>query len=139
MTAAGHNRDVAKKANRLYWGSDESVNQIAEDLDLSKSALYGVIGPLQSGYACPICGAEVEYPNRTARQREQVVCPECTWEGSEEETFPLDASGDGSRSPEDAAADAEAERWLLNRLLLGGALLGAAAGIALVRFTRRNR
>jgi len=33
------------RANELYWGSDRSVNQIADDLDLSKGALYEMIRP----------------------------------------------------------------------------------------------
>src|SRR5690606_33629189 len=44
------------RANELYWGSNRSVNQIAEDLDLSKGALYGMIRPLPAAMGCPACG-----------------------------------------------------------------------------------
>lgn len=124
--------DVTRRANELYWGSDESVNQIAERLDLSKSALYGMVGPLMSGYGCPICGTEVEFANRTARDRDELECPTCDWEGGESETVALDEDADGG-----------AASWLPGgdgrRALLGGVFLGAAAGLLLFGITRRRR
>ena len=55
MTGAAADRKAEAKANELYWGSDESVNQIAENLDVSKGMLYGMIRPLPTGLTCPAC------------------------------------------------------------------------------------
>ena len=123
------------RANELYWGSELSVNQIAEELDLSKGTLYGMIQPLATQLSCPVCGAGAVYPNRTA-------CPDCAWEGSEDDAESL--GGDASvtlpaveeteiEPPPVAALDRGR-----NRILLGGALVGAAAGLALVFWAKRR-
>lgn len=134
MEGATSDPEVTRRANELYWGSDESVNQIAERLDLSKSALYGMVGPLMSGNGCPVCGAEVEFANRTARDRDELECPACGWEGGESETAALDDGADERGWAPSVPSSAEGRR-----ALLGGALLGAAAGLLLFGFTRRRR
>lgn len=126
--------DLTRRANELYWGSDESVNQIAERLDLSKSALYGRLGPLPAGMACPLCGEEAEYANRTARDNEELECPSCGWEGAEDDAAPLDAQGSGGRAPVLPLPSGDSRR-----VMLGGALLGAAVGLVLLGFARRRR
>lgn len=145
MDAAGRKRDVTRRANELYWGSDESVNQIADRLDLSKSGLYGMIGPLAAESTCPICGAQVEYANRTARDRDELSCPGCTWEGSEDETVPMDPKANGADASarerrsgsrlSEAAARFELDR---KRIIMGSALLGAAVGLAVFAYVRRD-
>ncbi len=55
---------AARKANKLYWGSDISVNQLAEKLDLSKGRLYGLLVPLPTGDSCPECGEEIASARR---------------------------------------------------------------------------
>jgi predicted RNA-binding Zn-ribbon protein involved in translation (DUF1610 family) len=122
----------------LYWGSELSVNQIAEALDLSKGALYELIRPLPASVTCPLCATETEHPNRTARERGLLACPWCGWEGTEADAaeapppgeqasprapFPLAARSSGS--PTDAA-------------LATGILLGAAVALALVLWARRR-
>lgn len=134
MEGAKSDPDTTRRANELYWGSDESVNQIAERLDLSKSGLYGMVGPLMSGYGCPVCGTEVEFANRTARDRDELECPACDWEGGESETVALDGDAD-----EGAWLPALPTGGEGRRALLGGVLLGAAAGLLLFGFTRRRR
>jgi predicted RNA-binding Zn-ribbon protein involved in translation (DUF1610 family) len=155
------------RANELYWGSDHSVNQIAEELDLSKGALYEMIRPLAAGFGCPLCGAEVVHPNRTAKDRGRVDCSACGWDGTEDEALSLDAgsqspssAGNGSGAVDDPAADGDGpdEMYPYNdfdapgpppapvtgrdietrRLVAGGALLGAAVGLALVIWARRR-
>jgi hypothetical protein len=129
------------RANELYWGSDRSVNQIAEDLELSKGALYGMIRPLPAGLACPACGTEVVHPNRTAKDKGLVDCPACGWDGSEDETLPW--RGEPSSASERARA-AGAPRVLRvgspadSGVVVGGALLGAAVGLALILWARRR-
>ena len=153
------------RANELYWGSDQSVNQIAEDLDLSKGALYEMIRPLPAGVACPLCGVEVVHSNRTARERGRVDCPACGWDGVADDAVGPSTDGEGSppgqqapRAPsiegvepvDDIYPDddydapgplpaSEAGRLSsVRRLMAGGALLGAAAGLALVIWARRR-
>lgn len=139
MVAARQERKITRRANDLYWGSDESVNRIAERLDLSKSGLYGMIGPLAAGVGCPLCGTEVQYPNRTARDRDTLECPDCGWDGAYDETVAVEAAGSAGRGhadPDDAAAWLDDDR---GRVVLGSALIGAALGVVLVRFLRRDR
>jgi len=140
----------ATRANDLYWRSDRSVNQIADELDVSKGTLYGLVRPLPTGLPCPECGAELEYPNRTARDRSLVACPECDLEEDEElvreawrETAAGSPSGavvvesrtsDGRRA---VVTDAPSAR-LGNAGLAAALFLGAAAGLALVLWARRR-
>lgn len=139
MDASASTPEAEDRANELYWGSDRSVNQIAEELDLSKGALYGMIRPLPAALSCPTCKAEVVHPNRTAQERRLVTCPECGWEGSEDEADPWaeapDEAGDAPRATaglHDGPFDGGV------RAIAGGALLGAAVGLALVLWARRR-
>lgn len=141
MDGSTADREVEARANDLYWGSDLSVNQIAEDLDLSKGALYGMIRPLPTGLACPECGSEVVSPNRTARDREMVSCAECGWEGEEGDAHALGGEGAVVFQDHDEDVEEPEERaWRIDRTrtLWGGALLGAAAGLALVIWNKRR-
>lgn len=134
-------QDAAGTANELYWSSEYSVNQIAEQLDLSKGALYGMIQPLPAGLGCPNCGGEVVSANRTARERGVLSCAQCEWKGDEDEAVALG----GERAvtltvhPEEdeVVVPTPVDRGRA-RTLAGGALLGAAVGLALVLWTRRG-
>lgn len=138
----GADRETEHRANELYWSSDMSVNQIADEMDLSKGMLYGLIRPKPAGLGCPECGDELVYANRTAKERGMLACAQCGWEGEEDDADAQGADGsvalpgfaeeEGSASPT-AAPDADR-----NRILLGGALLGAAAGLAFVFWSRRR-
>ncbi|MCA1791842.1 MAG: hypothetical protein LC667_18935 [Thioalkalivibrio sp.] len=141
MDAARRKQDVTRRANQLYWTSDESVNQIAESLDLSKSAFYGMIGPLMSGSGCPICGAEVEFANRTARDRDELSCPACSWEGAEAETVPLGPDVVGANGSPGARAETAGDELSdsdRRRIIAGSALIGAAVGLVLFTYLRRG-
>lgn len=120
------------RANVLYWDSDESVNDIAAALDLSKGTLYGMIQPRPSGIVCPECANEMEYPNRTAREKGFVTCPACGLE--EEEDVVLAVSGEAARRV--GAREAAGEKP--SGALLASVFLGAAAGIVLTRWLRRR-
>ena len=74
---------LTQRANTLYWESDRSVNQIADEMDLSKGMLYGMIRPLPANLPCPRCSTALEYANRTARERGLLSCPACGLEGDE--------------------------------------------------------
>lgn len=140
--------EVELRANELYWTSEMSVNQIAEELDLSKGSLYELIRPRPAGLACPACSEELLYPNRTARDGDHPACPSCGWKGRADEAISL--GGDGAVTPprrhlpdeegDDAPAPVSRRPGLdpRTRTLVGGALLGAAAGLALVLWNRRR-
>lgn len=121
---------LAERANSLYWDSDASVNDIADELDLSKGSLYGMIEPRGASLACPDCGSELEYPNRTAREKGFLTCGECGLE--EEEEVIRGLAGEAitlySSTPDEARS---------RRTLWATALLGAAAGIMIARWMRR--
>ena len=147
------------EANRLYWESDTSVNQIGEELGLSKGALYGILRPLSAGLPCIKCGEEMAYPNRTAREKAFVACSSCGYEDLEEVVqehwqdaadleaagVPVDAPTALSRTPpmttsSSSESDLEKEdfraleqpvsdRRFGTRAMAGTALLGVAAGI----------
>lgn len=160
MHPASGDSAAASAINDLYWGSDLSVNQIAEHLDLSKGALYGMIDPAPAGEPCPDCGAPLVFENRTARDRGRATCLEC---GGESAVEAGTDDGSASESPARArstraaagGAPSPVERTsfgfpvpppdpapgpdpLRGRIVLGGALLGAAAGLALVLWARRR-
>lgn len=161
MHASEVTAEVIERANELYWESDRSVNQIADDLELSKGALYGIIEPQASGLGCPLCGDEVVYSNRTAKEREMLDCPTCDWDGDPEETTTYRESAyrspsertdvdlpstDGDDTPSATPVDREARardaRSAASQpamsTIAGGALLGAAVGLALVFWARRR-
>jgi predicted RNA-binding Zn-ribbon protein involved in translation (DUF1610 family) len=70
-------RSDAAEANRLYWDTDTSVAEIAAKLDLSRRALYEAVEPAATGSACPECGQELRYENRSARRSGQATCQGC--------------------------------------------------------------
>lgn len=138
MTGSAADQETERKANELYWGSEWSVNRIAEELDLSKGVLYGIIRPQPSGLACPMCGEEVVYPNRTAKERRLVACLSCGWGGEDLAAGP---AGEGLGAAVPLGIGLDEDEVVMppihlsssrQRVLLGGVLLGAAAGLALV-------
>jgi predicted RNA-binding Zn-ribbon protein involved in translation (DUF1610 family) len=123
------------RANELYWHSDTSVNQIADDLDMSKGALYNLVEPLASGLACPQCGHEMEYPNRTAREKGFLSCPACEFEEEEDR---VRAEGGSTALVSAPAASGPGDPGRARQLWLATALLGAAVGVAVVLWRRRD-
>lgn len=137
---------IAPEANRLYWNGDISVNQIADDLDISKGHLYELINPLPSGLPCPRCGEEMVFPNRTAREKGFLTCPACGLEEEEDEVQDAWAESAGRKGggavvvppPGMAESRKEPDRDRLTRIVAGTALLGVAAGIAVATWLRRR-
>lgn len=140
------------RANELYWESDESVNQIADDLELSKGTLYGMIHPRKAGLPCPECRAGMVFANRTARDKGLLNCPECGLEEDEDAVRDLwddvgirrVAGEEGADHPDPAFPTIRARDRVAGgpvtpeRIALGLALLAAAAGFALGRITKRS-
>ena len=119
------------RANRLYWESDASVNEIADQMDLSKGALYQLIEPLAAEVDCPDCGAMLEYANRTALDRGLMQCSTCGRENvhAEEESKPHRPPTRRVAAKVARERDPVADR----QGLLGAGLLGAAALLWLMR------
>ncbi len=161
MHASEVTPEIAAQANELYWGSSASVNRIAEELDLSKGALYSTIEPLVSGLGCPLCGDQVGYPNRTARDKEQLDCPTCDWDGAPDETMswteeeeedPEAPDGETIAAPPESRglavslttqsdpeeADARRRDASLLHTIAKGAMIGGTVGLALVIWARRR-
>jgi len=149
---------LSEEANSLYWESDQSVNQIGEALDLSKGVLYGLIAALPAGIPCPGCSEEMVFPNRTARDKGFLACPECGmeeeeaavlafWEGkgdTEEEEVPGEPTALARRTGEAMKRAVHAGKEQVSsltprgRLVAGTALLGVAAGLALGAYFRKR-
>ena len=157
---------LADQANELYWRSEQSVNQIAETMDLSKSGLYALIRPLSAERTCPECGEGLVFANRTAEHKAIASCLECEYVGeapeagsevqparrrAERRTTPsAQADGEpGSESRSDLGSDLEPQRGppavrkisgrrrlRSSRVLWASVLLGVAAGLYM---TRRSR
>lgn len=90
---------IRGEINRLYWGSDSSVGDIADQLGISRRALYDNIDPRPAGALCPDCGAELGFRNRTAADRREVSCAAC---GSE---HVLDGDPGDTPQPDGQARD----------------------------------
>jgi hypothetical protein len=82
------------EVNRLYWWSEEPVARIADQLDVSRRALYDIVEPLGTGAPCPSCGTELNFANRSARQHGDAVCPGCGVQSY------VDPDGDRARAEE---------------------------------------
>jgi hypothetical protein len=126
--------ELAKRVNRMYWESDESVNRIAEQLDLSKGALYGMIAPAPADGACPDCASPLSFGNRTARDRGLAECVTCSLGDEPADRVPSRALA--AHDPELAAIH-EPRRWS-GRTVAGSLLLGVVAGVLIVSLLRRR-
>ena len=140
--------DPTAEANRLYWTSDRGVNQIADELGMSKGMLYAAIRPLPAELACPECGAELVYANRTAHERGLLSCASCgnEFDADHSDLEPLAPGATGDRD------DAESVRLDLRRAraaqsdtspnaartLLGAAALCVGVGVLIGRWLERR-
>lgn len=146
---------LSQEANQRYWESDESVNQIGEALGLSKGVLYGLLEPLAAGLPCPGCGEEMVFPNRTARDKGFLECPDCGleeeeaavqtyWEKEGDSTLILQPrrlvqrAGEAVQRVVDTGRDRVESMTPRKRIIAGTALLGAAAGLFLGTYLRKR-
>lgn len=118
---------TAKEANRLYWETDHSVADIAQQLDISRRALYNAVLPLPLDSTCDVCGSPLVYENRSARTAGQPVCPAC----AEVDTGDDHLTGD---TADDAvpADPGEGPATMIAAAALAGAVIGAAVTLAVV-------
>jgi hypothetical protein len=134
------------RANQLYWESDQSVNQIADTMELSKGMLYGMIRPLPAGLPCPRCSSDLEYANRTARERGLITCRSCALELDEKQarsTWEAAAAATPGDEPlvtprHDPYARGGFGPDKRDPVLVGAGLLLIAAGIWLFRGLNRR-
>jgi hypothetical protein len=117
--------ETIREANRLYWETEESVANIAAELELSRRALYDAVRPRPAGRNCPQCGSAMVYENRSGRHADNAVCQQC--EGTAI-----------APSPESQTAVPPIERSELARYG-AAALLGAVAGAALTLVVVRRK
>ena len=75
-TQTTEDRGLAE-ANRLYWHSDSTVDDIVSDLGIGRSALYAAIHPISAGSSCPNCGNRMVFTNRSNRNAGRAVCGVC--------------------------------------------------------------
>jgi hypothetical protein len=121
--------EVTGEANRLYWETDTSVAGIAEQLHLSRRALYDVLRPGAAGAKCTICGGDMVYENRSARSAGQPVCSLCgARPGSEPQVL-------ATSTPEPVAVVTAGDPGALRLggVMVMGAIVGAVATLIAVR------
>jgi hypothetical protein len=118
---------IAAEANRLYWETETSVAEIAQQLELSRRALYDSVDPLPTSSSCPTCGSPLVFENRSARNAGAETCPVCD---SDEvyETPPV-----RTEAPAPAIPDEDTERAVrVGSAAIAGAAIGAIATLLLV-------
>jgi hypothetical protein len=119
---------IAAEANRLYWESETSVADIAQQLELSRRALYDSVDPLPTSGRCDVCGGPLVFENRSARTAGIETCPACA-AGTDEADTPEVPPAARRASLEEA----EVERAVrMGGAALAGAALGAVATLILV-------
>ncbi len=67
----------APEANRLYWNSETSVGEIANQLGISRRSLYELLEPQPTGVPCGECGTETVFANRSSHTAGLARCPAC--------------------------------------------------------------
>jgi hypothetical protein len=134
----GSSTETAAEANRLYWETDLPVGDIAARLDLSRRALYEAIRPTPAPGRCATCGSTLEYVKRSSRTHDLANCSAC----GQQTAPPAPREREGEpwtwSPPARAATLPEPEEppqsiWALGAAALAGALLAAAATLAVVR------
>jgi len=129
--------DAAAEANRLYWETELPVGDIAARLDLSRRALYEAVRPIPAGGRCPSCGSALEYLKRSSRAHGLATCAACGQQAApapagERESEPWTWSPPSRASTRVTLEGPPQSVWLLGAAALAGALLAAAATLALV-------
>jgi hypothetical protein len=136
---------VIKEANRLYWQTDTSVADIAEQLSVSRRALYELVQPESARMSCRACGGTAEFVNRSAKASGVGRCQECGAECTVEaetddardvqEVVPPYAAGwpRAVPLPRDPDDDLRVRALKIGGIALAGAALGAATAMLILR------
>lgn len=118
---------IAAEANRLYWETETSVAEIAQQLELSRRALYDSVDPLPTSSSCNVCGSPLVFENRSARNAGIETCPNCDVQDEPATPASLPALDPTQVSDEDMQ-----RAVLMGGAALAGAALGAIATLILV-------
>ncbi len=154
MSTATETADpAAARANQLYWTSSDTVDHIADQLDISRSALYAAVIPTGAGLDCPMCGDKLVYVNRTSRAAGRATCEACEAEVQADDIGAVDdkpkprrrsAGAEGRPGRADQWSD-RVDNWKTEfaaveperAVLIGGAAaLGVALGAVAVKLAR---
>ena len=143
-----HTEATVTQANRLYWQTESSVADIAEQLGVSRRALYELITPESAGVTCSACGGDVVFVNRSAKTSAAGRCQNCGAEAAiseysdettAEEIVPPYAAG-WPRARErtgdvevDGDDDVRTRALKIGSVAVAGAALGAMAAILIAR------
>lgn len=137
-----HNETLVREANRLYWQTERSIADIAEQLSVSRRALYELVTPEPAGSSCTQCGGDVVFANRSAKAAGAGRCAECDAEyvaATETElteaTAPPVSSGwpRAVRAAASSADDLPARALKIGGVAAVGVALGALAALLIVR------
>ena len=133
----------AAHANQLYWESGQSVNQIADELGISKGALYELITPLASPWGCPLCAAPLHYAHRTAHEKGVVTCSGCGTQFEDSDPQLGEAPDLAPDAPISSPAPVYVPRGRQEghppaQVLVGTAVLGVGVGLLLARIFGRR-
>lgn len=130
----------ATEANRLYWQTDKSVADIAEQLGVSRRALYELITPESSGTSCAECGGDVAFTNRSAKTSAVGRCQQCGTEceltqdvRDVQETVPPIIAGWPRVKPVRRDDDLRMRAVKIGGVAAAGAAVGVLAGLLIVR------
>lgn len=151
---------LAAELSRLYWHTDASVGEIADQLSISRRALYEALIPEPAGAACELCGADLVFTRRADRNVGHALCSGCGFGQTvaakaaadtvaDAELAPVaGGAGPGGAEPEieqdssvgpGAPIDTEAALRRTRALMIGGlALAGAVVGGVIAALVRRR-
>jgi hypothetical protein len=139
---------LAERANELYWTASMTVDDIVEELGISRSSLYSSIEPMPAGLICADCHERMVFTNRTMRDRGVALCPNCGRESEPGE--PRGATGEEMEGAAGAVGGPDAdEGYPVSRTLVippqrialvaGGAALGIVVGALAAGLLRESR
>lgn len=134
------NASAAPEANRLYWQTNRSVADIAEELSVSRRALYELITPESAEMQCGSCGGDVVYSNRSAKSSHTGRCNQCGTECDTindvtdmSETLTPYAAGWPRVIHRQGAEDVKGRAMQLGGVAIAGAAVGAIAALLITR------
>lgn len=133
-------------ANRLYWQSHDSVEELAVRLGMSPNALHASIRPHPADAACSICGGALAFRNRADRRSGSATCENCgaaerlsTSAESEAPPLPLVKERRWPGELRRVRRELAMVRPERAAMIGGAAALGMAVGVLALDFLRASR
>lgn len=130
---------TADRINELYWDSDQTVDEIVDELGIGRNTLYSAVRPQPAGASCPDCGGPVAYANRSNRSAETATCVDCGAEvdlaAMPEETEIEAFAREGEGGPHVPERDGGWARWREELAAVAperAAMIGGAAALGVV-------